>query len=70
LILSYSPNPKTTIYALGGYSPFWQASSGAKYQIAPDIEIELLYTAFTNKFLRSVDGDAATYNLGLRFSLF
>ena len=44
--------------------------SGAKYQFTPNFELELLYTAFTNKGLRSSNGRAATYNLGVRYSLF
>ncbi|MFK7934541.1 MAG: hypothetical protein AB8G22_13610, partial [Saprospiraceae bacterium] len=68
---------KTTLYALGGFSPYWQsdfdyfaqAGLGAKYQFTPNVEIELLYTAFTNEFLQSINGDAATYNLGFRFNL-
>ena len=55
-IISYFPNPKTTLYALGSYSPFWQenfdyfaqAGLGAKYQVNRNLEFELLYTAFTN----------------------
>lgn len=77
LILSYFPNPKTTIYALTGFSPFWQsefdyfaqAGLGTKYQITRNVEVELLYTAFTNKFLQSIDGQASTINIGFRFSL-
>ncbi|MEO1262245.1 MAG: DUF547 domain-containing protein [Bacteroidota bacterium] len=77
LIFSYSPSPKSTIYALGGYSPFWQdefdyfvqGGFGTKYQFTPNIELELLYTGFTNKFLRETGGDAATYNIGFRFNL-
>lgn len=74
LILSYNPNRKTTIYALGGYSPYWQsefdyfvqAGIGAKYQFTPKVELELLATDFSNKFLSNSGGQAATYNLGLR----
>ncbi len=77
LIFSYNPNKKTTIYALGGYSPFWQdnfdyflqGGTGLKYQFTPDIEIELLVTDFTNRFLKDTGGQAATFNLGLRFNL-
>lgn len=76
LIFSYFPNPKTTIYALGSYSPFWQENYdyfaqggvGAKYQFTPNFELELLYTAFTNDFLNSINGAAATYNLGIRIT--
>ena len=77
VILSYFPNPKTTLYALSGFSPYWQSDFdyfaqggfGAKYQFTPKLELELLYTAFTNKFLSDTGGKAATYNLGLRFNL-
>ncbi len=77
LIFSYNPDNKTTIYTLGGYSPFWQsefdyfaqAGVGAKYQFTPNIELELLYTGFTNQFLQDNDGRAATYNIGFRFNL-
>ncbi|WP_020569555.1 DUF547 domain-containing protein [Neolewinella persica] len=76
-ILSYFPNPKTTLYGLASYSPFWQESYdyfyqlgvGAKYQFTPKFELELLATAFDNQFLSSVNGNAGTVNLGLRFNL-
>ena len=65
------------MYALGGYSPYWQeeydyfaqAGFGAKYQFTPNLELELLYTDFTNKFLDETGGQAATFNLGLRVNL-
>ena len=77
LIFSYNPNPKTTLYTLGGFSPYWQATFdyfiqggiGGKYQFTPKLELELLYTKFTNKFLLDTGGQAATYNLGLRFNI-
>ena len=64
-------------YALGGFSPFWQSEFdyflqggvGAKYQFTPDVELELLVTDFTNKFLLDTDGQAATFNIGFRFNL-
>ncbi len=76
VIFSYFPNPKTTFYTLASYSPFWQenydyfaqAGVGAKYQITPDFEVELLYTGFTNQFLIETGGDAATFNIGVRYS--
>ena len=76
VIFSYFPNPKTTLYALTSYSPFWQedfdyfaqAGLGAKYQFTPDFEVELLYTGFTNEFLQDVSGTAATYNIGVRIT--
>ncbi len=76
-ILSYFPTPMATIYALGGFSPFWQREFdyfyqfgiGAKYQITSDFEVELLSSYFQNKYLPTVDGVAGTYNLGLRYSI-
>jgi hypothetical protein len=76
-IFSYNPNLKTTLYAISGFSPFWQSDfdyfyqygAGAKYQFTPDVEIELLVTDFTNKFLDDTGGNAATFNLGFRFNL-
>lgn len=76
VIFSYFPNPKTTIYALGNYSPFWgnefdyfvQAGLGAKYQVTPKFELEALVTDFSNKFLANNNGQAATFNLGIRIS--
>lgn len=77
LIFSYNPNPKTTIYTLGGFSPYWQSNFdyflqggvGAKYQFTPKLELELLVTDFTNKFLNDTGGQAATFNIGFRFNL-
>lgn len=76
-ILSYFPTPKTTVYGLASYSPFWQTDfdyfyqfgGGLKYQITPKLELEMLVTAFDNEFLNSVAGTAATYNFGVRFNL-
>lgn len=48
---------------------FYQYGIGGKYQFTPNLEIELLYSDFTTKFLRDEEGQAATYNLGLRFNL-
>lgn len=75
-ILSYFPNPKTTFYVLTNYSPFWgnefdyfvQAGLGAKYQVTPKFELEALVTDFSNKFLASNNGQAATFNIGVRIS--
>lgn len=75
-ILSYFPNPKTTLYALTNYSPYWgnefdyfvQAGLGAKYQLTPKFEIEALVTDFSNKFLANNNGQAATFNIGVRIS--
>lgn len=76
-IFSYNPNAKTTLYAISGFSPFWQADfdyfyqygAGAKYQFTPDVELELLVTDFTNKFLSDTGGNAATFNVGFRFNI-
>ncbi len=48
---------------------FYQGGIGGKYQFNPKFEIELLYSDFTTKFLKDNNGQAATYNLGLRFNL-
>jgi len=77
VIGSFFPNPKTTLYALSGYSPYWtpnfdyfaQAGVGAKYQFTPKFELEALYTLFTNGFLQENNGRASTLNLGVRFNL-
>jgi len=77
LIFSYNPTSKVTLYTLGSYSPYWQsdfdyfaqAGLGAKYQFNSNLELELLYTGFTNKFLNDTGGAAATYNVGFRFNL-
>ncbi|MEM6377326.1 MAG: DUF547 domain-containing protein [Bacteroidota bacterium] len=74
VILSYFPNPKTTLYVLTNYSPFWQenfdyfaqAGLGAKYQVNRNLEFEMLYTAFTNDFLQTNNGQASTLNFGIR----
>lgn len=76
VIFSYFPNPKTTLYALSNYSPFWQkdfdyfaqAGFGVKYQITPNFEVEGLYTAFTNEFLQDINGRASTFNIGIRIN--
>ncbi|MEM6769750.1 MAG: DUF547 domain-containing protein [Bacteroidota bacterium] len=75
-IFSYFPNPKTTLYGLASYSPFWQEDfdyfyqlgAGAKYQFTPNFEIEVLVTAFDNQFLSQNNGRAGTVNLGTRFN--
>lgn len=77
-IFSYFPNPKTTLYTIGSYSPYWQedfdyfyqAGIGAKYQLTPKLEFELLATQFRNSFIRSTNGRASTLNLGVRLSIF
>ncbi|MEL7247305.1 MAG: DUF547 domain-containing protein [Bacteroidota bacterium] len=77
-IFSFFPNPKTTLYTIGSYSPYWQedfdyfyqAGLGAKYQITSALEVELLYTQFRNQFIRQTNGSASTINLGVRISVF
>jgi len=77
LILSYNPTSKLILYTIGGFSPYWQsefdyftqAGLGAKYQFTPNLELELLYTDFSNKRLNDTGGQAATYNLGFRFNI-
>jgi len=76
LIGSYFPTPKTTLYLLTNYSPywspersyFWQAGVGTKYQFTPKFEVEALYTYFTNEFLSDTNGRASTFNVGIRFN--
>lgn len=75
-IFSYIPTRKLTLYTLGGYSPYWQSSYdyfyqygfGSKYQFTPELEVEILYTDFSNKFLIESNGKAETINLGLRIN--
>ena len=77
VIFSYNPNRKTTLYALGSFSPYWQTSFdyfvqgglGAKYQFSPKFELELLVTDFTNKFLAQSGGRASTSNIGIRINI-
>ena len=77
IIFSYLPIRNLTFYMLGGYSPYWQKEYdyftqiglGSKYQFNSSFEVELLYTDFSNKFLNNNNGQAATYNLGLRINI-
>lgn len=74
VIFSYFPEPKTTLYVLNGFSPFWapdldyfyQGGVGAKYQFTRNFELEFLYTYFTNSFLQEQNGRASTINFGIR----
>ena len=76
-IFSYVPTNKLTVYTLGSYSPFWSGGNdyfyqygfGSKFQFTPNFEIEVLYTDFTNNFLRNDGGQAETINLGLRINI-
>jgi hypothetical protein len=75
-IFSWFPVKNFTIYGLVGYSPYYvkpydyfiQLGLGMKFQLSPDFEIEILLTDFSNRYLNLVDGNAATYNLGFRYS--
>ncbi|MEM1328011.1 MAG: DUF547 domain-containing protein [Bacteroidota bacterium] len=75
-IFSYFPHPQLSVYGLASASPYWykdldifvQSGIGAKYQFTPQVEIEVLYTWFTNGFLWQNDGRAATYNIGFRYN--
>jgi hypothetical protein len=76
-IFSFTPSTKLTVYTLAGFSPYWQSDFdyfyqygiGSKYQFTPNVEIELLYTDFTNEFLSNTGGQAETINIGFRFNL-
>lgn len=72
-ILSYYPAEGLTTYLLtsgsAGSSLWGQAGLGAKYLINPLVEVEALYSLFTNQFLIDNDGGAQTFNLGLRLTL-
>jgi len=75
-IFSWFPKKNLTLYGLVSYSPyiespydyFTQLGLGFKYQISPNFEIELLFTDFSNRYLNSIEGQAATYNIGFRYS--
>lgn len=77
VIFSYFPDKKVTIYSLAGYAPaftpdfdyFHQLGLGTKLQVTRKFEIELLYTSFRTKFVKSRNGVANTFNLGLRFTI-
>ncbi|MEM9546511.1 MAG: DUF547 domain-containing protein [Bacteroidota bacterium] len=76
VIFSWFPQKNFTVYGLVNYSPFFvqpydyfrQFGMGMKYQITRDFEVELLFTDFSNKYLSSNFGQAATYNFGFRYS--
>ncbi|WP_235299041.1 DUF547 domain-containing protein [Portibacter marinus] len=76
-ILSYSITTKALIYTLAQFTPYYripfdyfiQGGIGGKYQFTRNIELELLYTGFTNRFLLQNEGGAATYNIGFRFNI-
>lgn len=78
VFLSYFPTAKSTVNINAQYSPGWgksngsfaylsdfiQVGAGAKYQITPDINLEILYTNFITS---SSQGAGQTFNLGLVF---
>lgn len=76
VIFSWFPKKNFTVYGLVGYSPyieapydyFTQLGMGVKYQLSPQFEIEVLATDFSNRYLNSISGSAATYNIGFRYS--
>ena len=75
-IISYFPTSKTTVYALAEFAPYIdsrfnfyaQSGLGAKYEIKSGIELEFLYSFFTNTYLIENQGKASTFNIGLRFT--
>ena len=75
-ILSYFPSSKTTVYALAEFAPYVdsrfnfyaQSGLGAKYEIKSGIELEFLYSFFTNTYLIENQGNASTFNVGFRFT--
>ncbi len=77
IIFSYFPNPNTTIYTIGNYAPiytedfdyFYQYGLGLKYQFSRSFELELIVTDFTTKFTADNNGQAATFNFGLRYNI-
>lgn len=76
-ILQYFIGKDWTIYGLGNYAPFLQSEPdhyyqfglGTKYRFADNFELELLLTDFNRKILNDANGQAATYNLGMRYSI-
>lgn len=75
-IFSWFPQSKMTVYGLVGFAPalqrtfeyYRQIGLGYKYQVSRNFEIELLATNFSNRYLNDVNGSAATYNIGFRYS--
>ncbi len=75
-IFSYFPTSVSTIYFLANLSPYWspdldyffQTGVGAKYQLSNQLEVELLYTYFTNDYIQEISARAATINIGVRYS--
>lgn len=76
-ILQYFISRDWTIYGSGEYAPFLaqegdyylQYGIGTKYRFKDNFEVELLFTDFNRKTLNDGNGTAATYNLGVRYSI-
>jgi len=77
-IVQYFLNKDWTVYGLGNYAPFlggqedhfYQYGIGTKYRFTQSFEAELLFTDFNRKTLNDANGQAGTYNLGIRYSIF
>lgn len=77
-ILQYFLTKDWTVYALGNYAPFlqdtpdffYQYGLGTKVRFSQSFEVELLVTDFNRKILNDANGQAGTYNLGVRYSIF
>lgn len=78
VFLSYFPNSRSTLNLNAQYSPAWgksngqfsylndfvQLGAGAKYQLTPDINLEIIYTNFISS---RNQGAGQTFNLGIVF---
>ena len=77
-ILQYFLTKDWTVYGLGNYAPFlgsqkdhfYQYGLGTKYRFTQSFEAELLVTDFNRKTLNDAGGQAGTYNIGIRYSIF
>jgi hypothetical protein len=77
IIPSFFPTKQSSVYILFNASPYWkpdvdyfyQGGIGCKYQFTRKFEIEALYTLVTSKYLQSVSGNAATFNMGVRLNI-
>ena len=75
-ILSFVPQQRFIVYTIASFSPFlqkpfdfyYQAGLGSKYQITSNVEVEVLYTIFSNRYLTESKGRAETLNVGLRLN--
>jgi len=76
VIFSWFPKKNFTLYGLLNYAPvitnpydyYRQFGLGMKYQISRNFEVEILASDFSNKYLGDNFGQAATYNIGFRYS--